>query len=368
MDPSQILPNLSPNAKILFIRLRSLGDTLLSTPLYAALKEWRPDLQVSVLVERPNDEVLMRNPDIRDVLAIPAAGERTLSLSPPAVRLNAIRRLRAEHFNCCLNLHGGSTSALFTWLSRATYRVGLKNFRNPYCYNVRIELQPANSFKGKRHTVEYQMEWLHFLGMPEAEIPKLRVFPDPVIGAQVEAKLIRQGIRPGIPYCVIQPTSKLRTKEWTPQGFAEISDHLQNFYGYRTVLTGGPDEESKLKQVIGHCQRETSVLCQISITELMWVIKGAELFIGNDSGPTHLAAALGVPTVVLYGSSDSQVWYPWKAQYRTVQNPFACNPCPGYRCLVYDEPKCILSITPSQVKTAIERLLAAYNQWPMRSP
>jgi predicted lipopolysaccharide heptosyltransferase III len=360
MDPSQILPNLPANAKILFIRLRSLGDTLLSTPLYAALKEWRPDLRISVLVEKPNDEVLMHNPDIRDVLAIPAAAERAFSPSHLAVRFTAIRRLRAEHFDCCFNLHGGSTSALFTWLSRATYRVGLKNFRNSYCYNVRIELQPANSIKGKRHTVEYQMEWLHFLGMPKAEIPKLRVFPDPVIGAHVEAKLIRQGICPGTPYCVIQPTSKFGTKEWTPRGFAEISDHLQKFYGYRTVLTGGPGEGAKLKQVIGHCQLEPAVLGQISVAELMGVIRGANLFIGNDSGPTHLAAALGIPTVVLYGSSDSQVWYPWKAQHQLVQNPFGCNPCPGYRCLVYDEPKCILSISPSQIKTAIERLLVAY--------
>jgi predicted lipopolysaccharide heptosyltransferase III len=361
MDPSQILPNLPTNAKILFIRLRSLGDTLLTTPLYAALKAWRPDLRVSVLVEKPNDEVLVRNPDILDVHALPPAGKETLSLSLLRVRLTAIKRLRAEHFDCCLNLHGGSTSALFTWLSRATYRVGLKNFRNPYCYNVRIELQPGNSFRGKRHTVEHQMEWLHTLGMPRAEVPKMRVFPDPIISAQVEAKLIRQGIRPGIPYCVIQPTSKFRTKEWTPQGFAEISDHLQNAYGYRTVLTGGPDEGFKLKQVIRHCQSEPVVLCQISVAELMGVIKSANLFIGNDSGPTHLAAALGIPTIVLYGSSDSQVWYPWKAQYQMVQNPYACNPCPGYRCTVYDEPKCILSITPSQVKIAIERLLAANN-------
>jgi len=361
MDPGQILPNLPPNAKILFIRLRSLGDTVLSTPLYAALKNWRPDLRVSVLVEKPNDEVLRRNPDILDVHAIPPAGKETLSPSPLGARLTAIRRLRADHFDCCLNLHGGSTSALFTWFSRATYRVGLKNFRNPYCYNVRIESQPVNSPEGKRHTVEHQMEWLHILGLPRTEIPKLRVFPDPIITAQVEAKLARQGLSPGIPYGVIQPTSKFGTKEWTPQGFAEISDYLQNSYGYRIVLTGGPNDESKLKQVFGHCRLEPVMLCHISIAELMGVIKGANLFIGNDSGPTHLAAALGIPTVVLYGSSDSQVWYPWKTHFQRVQNPYACNPCPGYRCIVYGEPKCILSITPSQVKMAIKRLLAARN-------
>ncbi len=85
--------------------------------------------------------------------------------------------------------------------------------------------------------------------------------------------------------------------------------------------------------------------------------RSRQLFVGNDSGPTHLAAALSVPVVVLFGSSDSALWSPWKTSYRMVQNSFDCNPCPGYRCLVYNEPRCILSITSSQVKVAIDALL-----------
>ena len=133
-------------------------------------------------------------------------------------------------------------------------------------------------------------------------------------------------------------------------------------FGYRTVLTGGPGEIQKLKQVADSCQAPPAILDEISISELMWVIKSAKLFIGNDSGPTHLAAALNVPVIVLFGSSDSQVWYPWKVAHHVVQNPFDCNPCPGYRCLVYEEPKCILSITASQVKQAIERVLSSGRQ------
>src|SRR5437773_11954504 len=118
----------------------------------------------------------------------------------------------------------------------------------------------------------------------------------------------------------------------------------------------------KLKLVADGGQAPPAILDEISISELMWVVKWAKLFIGNDSGPMHLAAALNVPIIVLFGSSDSQVWHPWKVAYQVVQNPFECNPCPGYRCLVYEEPKCILSITTSQVKQAIERLLSAGRQ------
>ncbi len=357
MKPTEVLPNLQRGAKVLFVRLRSLGDTILSTPLYAALKAWRPDLQVSVLVEKPSDEVLLHNPDLHQVLSIPAERENSLALL--LARSKALAVVRRERFDCCINLHGGSTSGLFVWLSDAKHRVGLRQFREPFFYNVRIELSSSGGAAPKKHTVQYQMEWLCCLGFPGNDIPPLRVFPDPAIQAQVDDKLILVGIMPDTPYCVIQPASKFHTKEWTPQGFAEVSDYLQTQYGYSCVLTSGPGEESKLQEVAAHCRRKPAILQNVSVSELMWVLARARLFIGNDSGPTHLAAALKIPIVVLFGSSDSQVWHPWKALHEIVQNPFECNPCPGYRCLVYDQPKCILSITSGQVKSAIERVLSA---------
>ena len=77
-----------------------------------------------------------------------------------------------------------------------------------------------------------------------------------------------------------------------------------------------------------HCREKVVVCAGVSVGELLWVLRGAQLFVGNDSGPTHLAAALGVPTVVLFGSSDAEVWYPWKAPFQRVQNSFDCNPVP----------------------------------------
>ena len=101
--------------------------------------------------------------------------------------------MRAEKFDCCINLHGGTTSAWLTWLSGARHRVGLKSFRNSFCYNVRIVLQARNLQKTKQHTVEYQMEWLRALGMPSGEIPPLRVFPDPEVESRVKDTLCSMG-------------------------------------------------------------------------------------------------------------------------------------------------------------------------------
>jgi ADP-heptose:LPS heptosyltransferase len=101
----------------------------------------------------------------------------------------------------------------------------------------------------------------------------------------------------------------------------------------------------------------TTMMMGLTIPELAELIRGARLYVGNDSGPMHLAAAVGTPIVAIWGSSDSRRWRPWKVAHRVVQNPFECNPCPGYRCLVADTPLCIESVTVEQAAVAANDLL-----------
>jgi ADP-heptose:LPS heptosyltransferase len=318
------------------------------------LKAWRPDLRIAVLVESSNEEVLSHNPDLDQVLTIPGdQGFLNSLLSRAAV----LRKIRGARFDCCINLHGGSTSAWLTLLSGSANRVGLRKFRNTFAYTETLDIPARKADGTKWHTVEYQMQWLHQLGLPEGTIPSLRVVPAPELDGPVLNRLHGLGLNPGSPYAVIQPTSKFFTKEWTREGFAETAGYLAKEHGFQVVLTGGPGEEAKLRSVAERCREEVLVCAGVSLGELLWVLRGAKLFVGNDSGPTHLAAALGVPTVVLFGSSDAEVWFPWNAPFQRVQNSFDCNPCPGYRCLVYDEPKCILSITVSQVKASVDAAL-----------
>ena len=352
---TRLLNELAPGSRLLFIRLRSLGDVILSTPLYTALKIWRPDLQLSVLVETPYDEVLKGNPALSSILAMPAKiySWQQFNLNE---RWKMLLKIRREHFDCCINLHGGSTSAWITLMSRARHRVGLHDFRNAFCYNNRIKV-PKFTSETHWHSVRYQMEWLYQLGLPETPIPPLQLFPDPKSKSKINARLKQAGLFPHQPYCAIQPSSRFYTKEWTESGFAEIIDHLQERFGYSTALVGDAKETSKLRRIASLCRTSPITLGELSILDLIWVLKQAKMYIGNDCGPTHLAAALGLPTIVLFGPSDSTVWYPWQVEHEIVQNTFECNPCPFHRCYVYDEPKCILSITPGHVKEAIKRLL-----------
>lgn len=358
--PEKLLGTLPSGSSILFVRLRSLGDTILSTPLYAALKAWRPDLRLSALVEEPFDEALHRNPDLESVFTLKVRGTKRRSTT--MARWQILRQIRRKRFDCCIDLHGGTTSAWLTGMSGARYRIGLHGYRNSFCYNVRTKL-PSPPPGIRWHSARFQLEWLYRLGLEEGPDPPARLFPDPGLRSVLEARLRDAGLQPSRPVCVIQPSSRFHTKEWTASGFAEISDSLQED-GYATLLVGTEEEKPRIRRVAGLCRNRPASIWGLTISELAWVLGQASLFVGNDSGPTHMAAALGVPVLVLFGSSDSNLWRPWQAIHEIVQNPFDCNPCPGYRCEVYGEPLCILSITPQQVKEALQRLLERKHQAP----
>ena len=126
-------------------------------------------------------------------------------------------------------------------------------------------------------------------------------------------------------------------------------------------MTAGPGEESFAGQTAKEIDGAL-IMLGLSIPELAELIRGARLYVGNDSGPMHLAAAVGTPTIAVWGSSDSRRWRPWSVKHRVVQNPFECNPCPGYRCLVADSPLCIESVTVAQVNAAVEEMLKIRGQ------
>jgi ADP-heptose:LPS heptosyltransferase len=164
------------------------------------------------------------------------------------------------------------------------------------------------------------------------------------------------------PYAVIHPAALMETKRWEARRFSELARSLQDL-GVFPILTCGPGEESVVADV-ARDMKSPQILLGLSIPELAELIRGAKLYIGNDSGPMHLAAAVGTPIVALWGSSDSRRWHPWAAEHVVVQNPFECNPCPGYRCLVAPTPLCIESVTVEQALTAARQLLEAHDAHP----
>lgn len=359
MNPASLLPDLPVGARILVIRLRSLGDIVLLTPTLRLLKAWRPDLRISVMVESRFRELLHGNLALEEIL-IPGKGPGGGSIIS---RVAAVREIRGRGFSLCVNLHGGPTSRFFTRWSGARWRVGFAHYRGARLYNILIPDARTILNKTSLHTAEHQAAAFFHLGLPPTEIPRAQIFCGAAHGDWWDTHRSSLGIAPGVPYAMIQPTASYKTKEWSAEGFAQVGEFLERQNGIFPIYSCGPGERPVLDAVERAAGAPLRRLEGLSLGQFAAALEGARLFVGNDSGPAHLAAALGRSVVVIFGSSSSPIWGPWPPPQLNpsscvVQNPFDCNPCPGDRCYKFSQPECILSVTFEQVRDAVKKVLA----------
>lgn len=324
------LQSLPLGATVVVIRLRSLGDAVLTTPALSILRESRPDLDVTVVMDRQFASVLTESPDLDHVLPVDRGQTRA-----------AIQKIRFVRPDLCINLHGGNSSAWMTWLSGARYRAGYAHFPKKFVYNIRIPT--AQEILGLEaespvHTAEHHASAMFHLGAERREIPRARLHAEPETQAR--------------PYAVLHVAAAYATKRWPAERFRATAEAVWSRHGLKPIVVAGPGEEALLGEFPDY---ETRVA--LPIPELKNLIAGASLFVGNDSGPAHIAAAFGVPAAVIFGSSNSAVWGPWRAPAEVIETAWDCKPCPGDRCYAFDSPRCILSVTADSVIEAVDRLL-----------
>ncbi len=362
-----LLPDLPRRARILVIRLRSIGDIVLLTPGLELLKRWRPDLRVSVMVEPRFRALLEGNPDVEELLE-PGEGRGWKKISS---RLRAVRELRRREFSLCLNLHGGPTSAFLARSSGARWKAGFHHFRARRFYDFLIP--DARTLLGQPtlHTAEHQAAAFFALGLPRAVVPAPRLFVAPECAAWWGRKRQSLGIPPKQDYALLHPTALYATKQWAPENFERVGAWLEKEAGLLPLYSCGPGESAALEAIERGAGTPVRRLEGASLGQFAAALAGARLFVGNDSGPAHMAGALGRPSVVIFGSSSSTIWGPWPPlasgatppprhgtrPTRIVQNFYACNPCPGDRCYKFERPECILSVTVEQVRAAVAAVL-----------
>jgi ADP-heptose:LPS heptosyltransferase len=294
-----------------------------------------------------------------DLLGGNPAVTNAIPLGSKLTRLHGIRR---EKFDAVINLHGGPTSALLTKLSGASIRVGLANFRSLSPYNVVVPRAQdifvgAGQGEAVFHTAEHIASVFCWLGVPFRVVPAAQLFPSAHASAAVAVRLAALGFEPDERYAVIHATALYASKRWSAKGFAEMASYLQLRYGTRSISLGGRDDTTHLNEVEREMGEPLVRAVDWPTAEMVALIARSALFVGNDSGPAHAAAALGIPVAVIFGSSNSKVWGPWRARSATVQNHFDCNPCAGNHCYAYSEPRCILSIETAQVCAAVDSLI-----------
>jgi len=245
------------------------------------------------------------------------------------------------------------------FFSKARQRVGYASSRNSHLYNVKVPDSRQIWKKQELHTVEHQLAFLKHLGFRIDPLPNPQIF---LTAPELDrARLtLREGGVDG-PFVLVHPAAAFDTKQWPAEHFAALSRQL-SADGMKVVVTAGPGEEPVLEKVRSRGGGAAFFLPPLPLRLFAAVTSLCRLYIGNDTGATHIAAALGRRIVVIFGSSDYRVWHPWRSEHQLIRHDLPCVPCPGYRCLYYETPLCIRSVSPQAVLEAARSMYGANQQ------
>jgi ADP-heptose:LPS heptosyltransferase len=298
--------------RVLLVRLRSIGDTVLMTACLAALKSWRPDIELTVLSEPLAAPLLEDHPHV-DRLIVARPGF--------ASRARVVRRLRRERFDVAFNMHGGTTATFLARLSGARHSVGYKGYRYSWLLSARAPAPDVLLGRARVHSVEQQLALLNWAGVPwPASGPQLSLKVSDQALTSGRARLADVGL--GEPrFACIAPSAAFESKRWPSAGFAAVADHLSSRYNLPSVVIAAPGQAAIAREVTEHSQSKPPLIAGLSLKELTAIIGMSSIFVGNDSGPAHIAAALARPLAVVFGTSDTSVWHPWtQLFYRVIES------------------------------------------------
>lgn len=333
--------------RVLVVKLRSIGDTVLSTPSLIALRRFLPDAQIDVLLEDWVAPVLEGFDEVNSVLG----------LEPGQLpRAQMMRRINREKYDIAFNLHGGTTSTFFIAASRARHRIGYRDYQYSFLYNHLFSSSAEFWGREKTHSAEQQLALVGYAGVPVDDRPRSRLAVTAERAAEVDALLAARGLNEE-KNVLIHPAAVFETKRWSGVNYAALIDHLVSM-DLDPIIVSAANEDRIIEEIRQSARADFNSFVGLALPEVTALAARSRLFVGNDSGIAHIAAAVGTPSVVIFGSSNRDHWRPWTdAPNEIVFQEFDCQPCPGYVCEKFGEPRCILSIRPSSVIAAVNRLL-----------
>lgn len=363
--------------KILIIKFRNIGDVLLTGPLASSLKQQHPDNHITVLVKAGTEAMLLHHPHVDQVLVLPEqeAGESRWQYFQ---RERAwLKTIKAQGFDQVINTTEGDRGALIGFFAGIKQRIGAtklngdKRWRRALLTDKRPQLPPP------RHTVIRNLDLLPKDTSSQYRRVELGFGEDEL--SSVKQLLEQHGWRDNTPLIQVHPTSRWFFKCWTDDGFAQVIDHLQHSHGGQVVITSGPDQREldKVADILALCStKPISLTGQMSLTQTAALSSLCKLFVGVDTAPMHMAAALDVPVVALFGPSGAFDWGPWPnnwqgdntpypqrngtqtaGKHTVIQNNWQCVPCGRDGCNGSKRSRCLEAIDACQVIQRIDNAL-----------
>jgi heptosyltransferase-3 len=358
--------------RILIIKLRHIGDVLLTVPTIRVIKSHLPNARISALVSKGTEPMLTGSPLLEEVIGV----DRSLGLRADLLATwNLFLWMRERCFDMALDFTGGERPAFLAWMSGAPIRLGWKGNKKRAFDPVRLFTRSTPCDTGTVHEV---LKNLHLIGPLGLDANDLRVDLHWSREEELSAlgKAHGAGLALGKPWVHIHPTSRWMFKSWSTQNVAEIVRRLIAT-GEQVLLTCGPGDRecASMEAIRAEIPRGAHFLAgALTLKELAVLLGKAKLFVGVDSAPMHMAAAVGTPVTALFGPSGAFSWGPWdndnpadqylnrngfqtSGPHRVLQRDWPCIPCGRDGCGGSKQSRCLMDLSVDEVWEAVRAQL-----------
>ena len=345
--------------RALVIKLRHHGDVLLSSPVITALKHAAPQCEIDALVYADTRPMLAEHPALAQLHAIDRNWKRRGIVRQAQAEWRLLAGLRARRYDLVVHLSVHRRGAWLVRLLRPRWSVAPR-YAGAFWGSSFSHFYPAQS-NPQRPTVESNLDSLRALGYePTSDGKRVILVPGVAAEKHIDALLAGHGLERG-KFVHVHPSSRWSFKCWPMDRFAALCDALAQ-RGWPLVLTAAPDDKERamVAQVLAAAHTPLVDLSgRLSLKELAALTARAHLFVGVDSAPMHIAAAMGTPTVAIFGPSGDQEWGPWNVASRIVTSAeHPCRPCGSDGCNGSKISECLTTLPVEQVLIACEELLA----------
>lgn len=337
-------------SRILIVRTDRIGDAVLSTPVIEAMRRASPSAHIAVMVRAYAKDVIENNPYLNEVIIY---NKKDVEAGPWGL-FRAAGEIRRKKFDLALILHPANNVHLLAFLAGIPRRVG---------YDVKMgslltDRIPHTKQLGEKHEVEYVLDLVRHLGITPAHSGPYAPL-NPASEKWADELFRNEGLLPGDKVVALHPGTSCSSKMWPQERFAKAADELSRRKGFKVIVLGGPDEKEITGKVIGAMRSPAIDLTGISVSQDVSILKRCHLLLTTDCGTMHIAAALGIPLVVVFGRNQAGIspvrFGPVSARSRVLHKKVGCVECLAHRCV--KGFACLQAVSVEEVVAAAENLL-----------
>lgn len=344
--------------RVLVVKLRHHGDVLLTSPVFTVLAARAPHAEIDALVYADTRDMLAGHPAVSRLHLVDREWKRQGLLLQARREAALLAALRERRYQLIVHLTDHWRGAWLAQLLRPRWSVAPA--RPGWAWKASFSHRFPLPKGTPRHTVEANLDALRRVGLyPTGDEKRLVMVPGPEAEAKVDALLAQHGLA-ARGFLHVHPTSRWLFKAWTDEANAELLARLAAD-GHRLVVTGAPNarEQAIVKRILERAQAPVADLSgALTLREMGALAARARLFLGVDSAPMHIAAAMGTPVVALFGPSGEREWGPWMVPHRVVASDHSCRPCGNDGCGGGKLSECLTGLPVDRVHAAVNELLA----------